>query len=84
MPMSPEAITIVVLSASTAILFILTVMQYRRSSENQIDSRFDEVHRTIGMVRDEWQRDLSSAVDSIERRMEVECKRKCAEPCSPK
>lgn len=75
--MSSMDIALLVLSASTVILFLMLVWQNRRYTEQQIDSRFDEVHRELGQVWERMddkiarsERDTNDRIDCIERGIE--------------
>lgn len=72
--MSAMDITLLALSASTVILFLILVWQNRRYTEQQIDLRFDEVHRELGQVWERMddkiaraERDISDRIDAMER-----------------
>lgn len=75
--MSSMDVALLVLSASTVILFLMLVWQNRRHAECRTDARFDEIHREIGRVWDQMddkiarsERDINDRIDGIERAIE--------------
>lgn len=72
--MSAMDITLLALSASTVILFLMLVWQNRRHTECRTEARFDEIHRELGQVWDRMddkiaraERDISDRIDAMER-----------------
>lgn len=71
--MSSMDIALLVLSASTVILFLMLLWQNRRYAEQQINSRFDGVHRELEQVWERMddkiarsERDINDRIDCIE------------------
>jgi hypothetical protein len=75
--MSSIDIALLSLSASTAILFLMLLLQNRRYSEQQMDSRFEGIHRELGQVWERMddkiahsERDISDRIDALERALD--------------
>jgi len=72
--MSAMEITILALSASTVILFLMLVWQNRRHAECRMEARFDEIHRELGQVWERMdekiarsERDIRDRIDGVEQ-----------------
>lgn len=72
--MRPMEIAVVLLAASTVLLFVLAVWQNRRHAQSKTAGLLDDIHRELGRV---WEgmddkierqnRDISDRIDALER-----------------
>jgi hypothetical protein len=70
-------IAVVLLAASTGLLFVLAVWQNRRHAQCKTANLFDEIHRELGRVWDgmddkieRQDREISERIDALERTLD--------------